>query len=73
MKKIDKWISELGDYLVSIDPATGLDSSYKFSSYEELWKTYDYTKYSTWLTEEETPEKEKTKTLNESRLKEIKP
>ena len=30
MKKIDKWISELGDYLVSIDPATGLDSSYNF-------------------------------------------
>jgi hypothetical protein len=68
MKKIDTWISEIGDYFVSVDPGTGLDSTYA-----KLWKTYDYTKYSTWLTEENPLEKEKTKTLNESRLKEIKP
>jgi hypothetical protein len=74
MKKIDKWINEIGDYFISIDPGSDLDSSY-----EKLRKAYDYTsvvdytKYSTWLTKEETPEKEKIKTLNESRLKEIKP
>jgi hypothetical protein len=68
MKKIDKWINEIGDYFISIDPGSDLDSSY-----EKLRKAYDYTKYSTWMIEEETPEKEKIKTLNESRLKEIKP
>jgi hypothetical protein len=66
--KIDTWISEIGDYFVSIDPGTGLDSTYA-----KLWKAYGYPEYSTLMTEEETPEKEKIKTLNESRLKEIKP
>ena len=66
--KIDTWISEIGDYFVSVDPGTGLDSTYA-----KLWKAYGYPEYSTWMAKEETPEKEKIKTLNESRLKEIKP
>jgi hypothetical protein len=68
MKKIDTWISEIGDYFVSVDPGTGLDSTYA-----KLWKAYGYPEYSIWMAKEETPEKGKIKTLNESRLKEIKP
>ena len=65
--KIDTWISEIGDYFVSVDPGTGLDSTYA-----KLWKAYGYPEYSTWMAKEETPEKEKIKTLNESTLKKIK-
>jgi hypothetical protein len=67
MKKTGKWISEIGDYFVSIDPGDDLDSPYA-----KLWKAYGYPEYLTLMTEEETPKKEKIKTLNESTLKKIK-
>ena len=66
--KIHNSLTRQKETFVSIDPGTGLDSTYA-----KLWKAYGYPEYSTLMTEEETPEKEKIKTLNESTLKEIKP
>lgn len=56
-------MGELGDCFFSVDPATG-----EYYAYNKEWKTFNY---SPWMPIEE--EKEKTPTLNESRLKEIKP
>jgi len=63
MEPIDKWKEGYKEYFSSIDPATG--TCY---TYTTQWKTFNY---SPWMPIEE--EKEKTPTLNESRLKEIKP
>ena len=63
MEPIDKWKDGFKEYFASVDPATG-----KSYTYTTQWKTF---KYSSWMSIEE--EKEKTQTLNESRLKEIKP
>jgi len=60
MEPIDKWKDGYKEYFASIDPATG-------ASYTYTWKTFNY---SPWLSKEK---EEKTPTLNESRLKEIKP
>jgi hypothetical protein len=58
MEPIDKWKDGYKEFFSSIDPATG-------ASY--TWKTFNY---SSWMSIEE--KKEKTLTLNESRLKPIK-
>jgi hypothetical protein len=63
MEPLDKWIDGYKEYFTSKDPATGT-----YYTYTIEWKTANY---SAWMPIEE--EKEKTQTLNESRLKEIKP
>ena len=62
MEPINKWEEGYKEYFASIDPATG--TCY---TYTTQWKTF---KYSTWMSKEK---EERTPTLNESRLKEIKP
>jgi len=66
MEPLDKWMGELGDYFVSVDPATGT-----YYAYNREWKTAKYS-WTLWESMQNEGE-EKTPTLNESRLKEIKP
>jgi hypothetical protein len=61
MEPLDKWTSELGGYFVSVDTYI---ENYDFSSlYPNVVRVY----------RPDSEPEEKTPTLNESRLKEIKP
>jgi hypothetical protein len=66
MEPLDKWKDGYKEYFASLDPATGT-----YNLYTTDWKTVKYS-WTTWESIQNEKE-EKTPTLNESRLKEIKP